>query len=94
MIFRLTLAIIGNLIDTVATLHLTNLGYVEANPIMAWLLQWPLLFIAIKILAMTAVIILLWRDRHDKNTIIASWIASAVYGLIGIYYVFIFRFLI
>ena len=94
MKMRLIISFVGNLIDIIATLYLTNLGYMEANFIMARTLQWPLLFIAIKLLAMTLVLVLLWRERHDKKAIFASWIACIVYGLIGVYYVFIFRLLI
>lgn len=79
---RLTIAYIGNLIDIVSTLYFTSIGFVEINPIMAWLLQWPILFIAVKILVMTFYVILLWYARHEMMAVIASWFASLLYGVL------------
>lgn len=87
---RLTIAYVGNLIDIIATLYFTSIGFVEINPIMAWLLQWPILFIAVKILVMTFYVILLWYARHEMMAVIASWFASLLYGGIAIYYVWFF----
>lgn len=85
---RLLIAWIGNLIDTASTVILCcGHGFAEVNPIMARLLHIPALFVAVKLTAMTAVVIWLWRNRNDKKTNIASWIVAVVYGAIAIYYV-------
>jgi hypothetical protein len=85
---RLLIAWIGNLIDTASTVILCCVhGFTEINPIMAWLLRCPALFVAVKLTAMTSVVIWLWRNRNDKKANIASWIAAVVYGAIASYYV-------
>ena len=84
----LLIAWIGNLIDTASTVTLCcGHGFAEVNPIMAWFLHIPVLFVAVKLTAMTAVCVWLWRNRNDKKANIASWIAAVVYGVIAIYYV-------
>lgn len=89
----LTIAYLGNLIDTAATLYLHSLGFVEANPVMARLLCHPVAFAAVKIVAMTAVVWWIWKRRGDRKADIASWIAAITYGTIAIYYVIFFIFL-
>lgn len=88
---RLLIAWIGNLIDTASTVILCcGHCFVEVNPVMAWLLRCPALFVAVKLIAMTAVVIWLWRNRGDKKANIASWIAAAVYGALSVYYAKVF----
>lgn len=87
---RLTLAFLGNLIDTAATLYLSGLGYMEANPVMAWLLRWPAVFAGVKIGAMTAVVWWLWKRRGDKNASAAATAAAMVYGAVSVYYIVFF----
>jgi hypothetical protein len=85
---RLLIAWIGNLIDTASTAILCRgYGFTEVNPVMAWLLHIPALFVAVKLTAMTAVCVLLWHNRDDKKANVASRIAAAVYGAIAIYYI-------
>lgn len=86
----LTLATLGNLIDTAATLYLSSLGYIEANPVMAWLLRWPAAFVGVKIGAMTAVVWWLWRRRGDRNAALAATVAAMVYGAVSVYYIVFF----
>ena len=86
MKLRLIIAGAGNLIDMIATLILVAHGYQEANPIMRQLLQYPILFAAVKLGLMTAVLVGIWNDRSDKLAVIASWLAAIVYGSIAAYY--------
>lgn len=81
---------IGNLIDIVATLFFTNLGLPELNPVVEFLLNWPLLFVAIKLFVPTVLSVILWRDRGDKMAIACAWIAAFAYGAIAIYYIYWF----
>lgn len=84
---RLSIAFIGNLVDTVSTIILHHkYGFVEGNPAMAWLLQYPWLFASVKMVVMTAVLFWLWCNKESKYAKIASWIAAAVYWAIAIYY--------
>lgn len=92
---RLLIAWIGNLIDTASTVILCCWhGFAEVNPIMAWLLRCPVLFVAVKLTAMTSVGIWLWRNRNDKKATIASWIAATAYGSIAVYYAIVFGILL
>ena len=84
MMTNLIIATIGNLIDMFATLYLYGLGYTEANPIMALLLPHPWLFATVKIIAMTTVVIWLWRNRDSRNAKITARICAFVYGAIAL----------
>lgn len=80
-----------NLIDTAATLHFTRSGIMtELNPFMAVLLEYPALFVAVKVLAMTAIVIYLWANRQHKFARIGTRIGVVLYGCIAIYYIIIF----
>ena len=83
---HLTIAFIGNLIDTAATLYLTAMGYHELNPVMRPLLQAPVLFILVKLFAMGCALHILWRNRAHRAAHWMAWLAAAVYGAIAIYY--------
>lgn len=83
-------AFLGNLIDTAATLYLSSLGYIEANPVMAWLLQWPAVFAEVKIGAMTAAVWWLWKRRGDRYAALAATVAAVVYGAVSVYYIVFF----
>ena len=91
---RLIITGASNLADTAATLYLFGCGYAEANPIMAWLLQWPLRFALVKIGAMTTVVAWLWWERDSRYARIASWVAAVTYGAVALYYIYFFTFLI
>lgn len=91
---RLIITGASNLADTAATLYLFGCGYAEANPIMAWLLQWPGIFALIKIAAVTAIVIWLWHGRHSQYARLASWLAAVIYGAIALYYVCLFIILV
>lgn len=95
MAVLLSIGWLCNLIDTVATVYLHSVYmYLETNPVMAWLLQWPWLFIFVKIAAMTAVALWLWRERGNCYARAAAWVAAAVYGAVALYYVQFFLFLL
>ena len=87
----LLIAWLGNLIDTIATVYLTSLGYVEANPIMAQLLNYPVIFVIVKIALMTGLCAYLWLKRLDKHAKPMAIVADVVYGSIAIYYAWFFR---
>ena len=76
----------GNIIDLVATLHLSGLGYTEANPFMAALLPHPLLFTLVKTGGMALATRILWRNRGYTSARITAWVAAGLYGLIALYY--------
>lgn len=84
---KLIIAGIGNLIDTISTLIVVNYyGFIETNPVMAWLLQYPLAFIAVKILTVTGVLGFIWRTRTDKHANIMATIVAIVFSCIAVYY--------
>ena len=87
----LIIAWLCNLIDTIATVYLTSIGYVEANPVMAQLLSYPLLFITVKTLLMTGLCAYLWLKRTDKHAKPLATLAAIVYGAIAVYYVWFFH---
>lgn len=91
---RLTIIWLCNLVDTISTLYLYGLGYVEANPIMNRLLQTPWLFVVVKLLTMAVVVAYLAIRPRTKYSIITSWIVSVIYGAIAIYYVIFFKFIL
>ena len=82
----LLIAWLGNLIDTIATVYLTSIGYVEANPIMAQLLNYPVIFVIVKLLLMTGLCAYLWLKRLDKHAKPLAIDAAIIYGLITAYY--------
>lgn len=94
MITALIIAWIGNLVDTVSTLYLSGLGFVEANPIMASLLSHPLLFASAKIVVMTMVLWYLWMNRAYRKARITAWIAAGLYILVSVYYLIFFTVLL
>lgn len=87
----LLIAWLGNLIDTIATVYLTSLGYVEANPIMAQLLDYPLVFVIVKLLLMTGLCAYLWLKRLDKHAKPMAIVSDVVYGAITAYYAWFFH---
>lgn len=87
----LLIAWLGNLIDTIATVYLTSLGYVEANPIMAQLLNYPVIFVLVKIALMTGLCAYLWLKRLDKHAMPLAIDAAIIYGLITAYYAWFFH---
>lgn len=85
----LLIAYLGNLIDIMATLTLTEQGFYELNPFMRPLLDHPGLFVTVKMVAMTGVCLFLWKRRTDKHALPLAIFAAIVYGSIAIYYMVI-----
>ena len=74
-----------------ATLYLCCNGYAfEANPVMAWLLQWPFAFAVVKIGAMTAVVLWIWICRDSRYARITAAAGAIIYGGIAVYYMILF----
>lgn len=92
MLFRLIIAWICNLIDTVATVYLyTNFDGEELNPISDWLLsQSTTVFAAFKIAVMTVAVLFIWWKQDMKFCRVASWILFVEYLLVAFYYLIIF----
>lgn len=92
---KLIIAYIGNIIDIVATLILTqHYGFVELNPVMAWLLQWPAIAAISKIIAVSSILLFIYYTKRDKYTDLMANIAAIIYGGLGLYYITIFIMLI
>lgn len=90
----LLIAWLGNLVDMVSTLYLHSIGYTEANPVMACLLDTPLVFALAKITLMTLLLLYLWQKREDKHAKVLSGLAAVIYGAITIYYGVFFLFIV
>jgi hypothetical protein len=91
MLFRLITAWICNLFDVVSTLYFYfNFDGEERNPISAWLLQWPPLFVAVKIVGMTVLVGLLLYKKEWLFCRIVEWWLFVVYMLTAAYYLFFF----
>lgn len=84
---KLIIAFLGNLIDTISTLIVVNYyGFIETNPVMAWLLQYPPAFIAVKILSVTGVLVFIWHTKTDKHANIMATVVATVFSCIAVYY--------
>ena len=92
MKIRLYLIFCFNIIDIVSTLYVIQHGGIELNPICAWLLQWPLVFVVSKIAVATLLLILLWVLQEYKVARFASWILFIEYTYIAFYYAFMFSY--
>lgn len=83
---RLIATAVFNVIDIIATLVTTQSGFVEVNPVAAFLLQSPVLFAAVKFAAGWFVVCWLWHNRAHRLARVASWIVFIMYGAIALYY--------
>ncbi len=87
MIYRILIAWIGNLIDTVATVQLYTRGLgVEINPLSAWLLRCPVVFVVVKMALMSIAVWSCWRERRRKVFQVASWVLCTEYLAVAAYY--------
>ena len=85
---KLIIAFIGNIIDAVATFILTQyFGFVELNPIMAWLLQWPVFTVVSKIIVVTSMLLYIYHTKRDKYVNTLATFAALLYGSLGVYYI-------
>lgn len=88
MKLKLIIAGIGNLIDAVATFILTQyLGFKEINPIMAWLLQWPVLAMVSKIIVVTSILFYAYYTKRQQYMNVFATFAALLYGSMGVYYI-------
>lgn len=83
----LIIAGLGNLIDIIATLYLTGIGFVELNPFMRWLLQYPIVYIIVKLGLMTGLLVWIWSHRKNKGALFVASIPALAYGSLAIYYI-------
>ena len=91
----LIIAGIGNIIDAVATFILTQyFGFLEINPIMAWLLQWPVLAVVSKVIVVTCILLFAYYTKRQRYMDIFATFAALLYGSMGIYYIVFFTVLI
>lgn len=95
MIARPIIAWFGNLIDTISTVYLYTNGLgVEINPISAWLLNSPPVFVVVKLTLMTAAVWFIWRNRDRTLFRVAGWILAIEYLLVALYYAVVFAIVI
>ena len=85
---KLIIAWIGNLIDIFATLYLLNnySYFYELNPLMRWLLQWPVLAIICKLVVVGGILIYIFCKLDAKYADIMANFAAILYGGLGVYY--------
>ena len=83
---RLIAMAIFNIVDLFDTLIATQNGFVEVNPVAAFLLQSPALFEAVKFAAGWFVVCWLWHNRSHRLARLASWIVFIMYGVVALYY--------
>lgn len=106
MKIRLIIAWVCNLVDTAATLDLIRqYGDWEINPISAWLLQWPPVFAAVKLVVMSIAVAFCWWKRDWKlpkflwwklewrPCIIASCVLCVEYLAVAVYYMIVYALL-
>lgn len=87
---RLILLSVFNTIDTFITLHVTQRGYVELNPVTRILLYCPTAFVVVKITLVTLALWWLWRNRTERLARVASWVAFGIYGYVMAHYCIIY----
>lgn len=91
MLFRLITAWLCNLFDVYSTLYFyTYFEGEELNPISAWLLQSPPLFVIVKLTVMTIAVAFCWWKRDWKLCEAVSWILFVEYMLVAAYYLYFF----
>lgn len=91
MLFRLITVWICNLFDVICTLYFyTNFDGEELNPISNWLLQWPPVFVAVKLIGMTVLAVLLLYKKEWLLCQIIEWYLFIAYLLVTIYYLYLF----
>lgn len=84
---RILTIFICNIIDMVATLFLFSTGlFIELNPVMNFCLQWPIVFVIVKIGVATWICNKMWRYREEKLAQVTINILWIEYLLLAIYY--------
>ena len=78
--WMLSTVIVLNVIDAVFTIGWVEAGVAtEANPFMAVLMEYPILFISIKMVLVSLGVILLWLRRHRPMAVIGIVLIFIVY---------------
>jgi len=87
----LALTFILNILDGVFTLVWINCKIAtEANPIMASLIEYPLLFMGVKTVLVGLGAMLMWRLRSNKLSVIGAVVCLVAYTLVFCYHMMIF----
>ena len=89
----LTLLFVLNYVDAMFTLVWVRLGLAsEANPLMAEIIDNPLLFVSVKVTMVTLCCVLLFRHRHRTSAKVAAILGAVVYvGILVIHTIFVVR---
>ena len=82
----LYLIIVFNMIDVYCSIYLMGYGAIELNPIMSFLLQYPIVAIWVKLLVSILFSIIVWKMRKYKSSYIVTWVAFILYLILVIYY--------
>lgn len=91
---KLIIAGVGNFIDAIATFILTQrFSFMELNPIMAWLLQWPVFAMVSKVIVVTGILLFAYYTKRQQYMNIFATFAALLYGSMGIYYIVMFMML-
>ena len=84
---KLIIAWIGNIIDAFSTVYLlSNHSFYEINPLMRWLLQWPILAVVCKLVVVGGILIYIYCKRNTKYANAMANFAALLYGGLGVYY--------
>ncbi len=72
-----------NLFDLWFTLYALDTipGAYEKNPVVRWLLQWPLLVVVYKYAMLPLGLYLLYRNRHNRLAVWGIYLVTAWFGL-------------
>lgn len=89
----LLITFIFNLLDTFITLHVTQRGYIELNPVTRILLYNPTLFAVVKISLVSLALWWLYRNRTERMARVASWCAFGIYCAVMVHYLILFIFI-
>ena len=92
---KLIIAWIGNLIDIFSTLYLLNnySFFYELNPLMRWLLQWPILAVVCKLVVVGGILIYIYYKQNASYANSLANFAAVLYGGLGVYYILWFSIL-
>ena len=83
---RLIATFLFNLIDTVITLIVTQMGFVELNPVTRILLYCPPAFSVVKFTLVSLALWWLWKNRTERLARVASWWAFGIYAYVMAHY--------
>jgi len=78
------LLLIASIVDTITTIGALKRGGIEANPVVAWMIErlgkaWPVA----KATPLAPAMWLVWRYPDDMRLAIALAVMAAVYGLVA-----------